>query len=117
MGSSLEASQHFIRLFQRKPRIELEPRTPSDTFPELNQLAFDHVRFSYPTRPTINVLKNLNLKLKTGQSIALVGEYMYLLCIGLLHIHKDIIAIERVSIQLTMRNMREAIEIRRQRQV
>ncbi|KYO26787.1 ATP-binding cassette sub-family B member 5 isoform X2 [Alligator mississippiensis] len=37
-------------------------------------LEFDNVRFSYPSRPDIQILKGLNLKIGAGQTVALVGS-------------------------------------------
>ncbi|XP_063309202.1 LOW QUALITY PROTEIN: ATP-binding cassette sub-family B member 5 [Pelobates fuscus] len=35
---------------------------------------FKNVHFSYPSRPDVQVLKGLNLKVKSGQTVALVGQ-------------------------------------------
>jgi len=35
---------------------------------------YDNIKFSYPTRPQVQVLKDLNLKIKKGQTVALVGH-------------------------------------------
>lgn len=35
---------------------------------------FKNVTFAYPTKPDVKVLKNFNLKIKKGESIALVGS-------------------------------------------
>ncbi|XP_019364084.1 PREDICTED: ATP-binding cassette sub-family B member 5 [Gavialis gangeticus] len=37
-------------------------------------LEFDNVRFSYPSRPDIQILKGLSLKIGAGQTVALVGS-------------------------------------------
>ncbi|CAG0888376.1 unnamed protein product [Darwinula stevensoni] len=37
-------------------------------------IAFKNATFAYPTRRDINVLKNLNLEIKPGQTVALVGS-------------------------------------------
>lgn len=36
-------------------------------------LKLSHVRFSYPARPELEILKGINLSLKKGESVALVG--------------------------------------------
>jgi ATP-binding cassette subfamily B (MDR/TAP) protein 1 len=36
-------------------------------------LRFENVHFRYPTRPGVRVLRNLNLDVKPGQFVALVG--------------------------------------------
>lgn len=35
---------------------------------------FKNVHFSYPSRPTVEVLKGLSLSLEAGYTVALVGE-------------------------------------------
>jgi ATP-binding cassette subfamily B protein len=37
-------------------------------------LHFSHVDFAYPTRKDIQVLKNVNLHIESGQKIALAGS-------------------------------------------
>ncbi|XP_056375087.1 ATP-dependent translocase ABCB1-like isoform X3 [Hyla sarda] len=37
-------------------------------------IEFQNVKFTYPSRPDIQVLKGLNLKINSGQSVALVGS-------------------------------------------
>jgi ATP-binding cassette subfamily B (MDR/TAP) protein 1 len=57
-----------------------------DRVPEINKQAsgfvpselkgcihFSHVKFNYPTRPDIPILKDLELKIKPGQTVAFVG--------------------------------------------
>lgn len=37
------------------------------------EIEFEHVKFSYPSRPDSIVLKDFNLKVKAGKTVALVG--------------------------------------------
>ncbi|XP_063777828.1 ATP-binding cassette sub-family B member 5-like isoform X2 [Pseudophryne corroboree] len=37
-------------------------------------IAFQNVHFCYPSRPKVQVLKGFNLKVKSGQTVALVGQ-------------------------------------------
>ena len=39
------------------------------------EIEFKNVSFNYPARPEINVLNSLNLNIKSGSTIALVGNY------------------------------------------
>ena len=36
-------------------------------------MSMDSVSFNYPTRPDVNVLQDLSISVKPGQTIALVG--------------------------------------------
>ena len=38
------------------------------------RVEFDHVRFSYPTRPDVEVLQDVSLKVNPGEVVALVGS-------------------------------------------
>jgi len=44
------------------------------TLREVGDIIFDKVHFSYPTRPDIQVLKEVSLHIRSGQKIALVGH-------------------------------------------
>lgn len=37
-------------------------------------VCFDDVRFNYPSRPDVPILHGLNLKVKKGETLALVGS-------------------------------------------
>lgn len=37
------------------------------------EIIFNNVSFSYPTKVDVKILKNLNMSIKKGQTIALVG--------------------------------------------
>jgi ABC-type multidrug transport system fused ATPase/permease subunit len=51
---------------------------PGTMIPELkyengNIIEFVNASFCYPSKPTVHVLKNVNLKIKHGESVAIVG--------------------------------------------
>lgn len=37
------------------------------------EIVFKNVTFAYPTRPQQTILKNFNLKVSSGQTVAIVG--------------------------------------------
>ncbi|MDJ1503970.1 ABC transporter ATP-binding protein [Xanthocytophaga agilis] len=45
-----------------------------ETLKQVGDIAFSNVHFSYPTRPDIEVLKGINIQIRNGQKIALVGH-------------------------------------------
>ena len=66
------AAERLFELLNVKSKIELVENTLSQQVSSL-QLSFNDVTFYYPSRPQTAALKNLNLTIKEGQSLALVG--------------------------------------------
>ncbi|RBA09381.1 ATP-binding cassette, subfamily B (MDR/TAP), member 1 [Fusarium proliferatum] len=73
MGKAHHAAGELKKLFDRKPVVD----TWSDTGEHLHHvegiIEFRDVHFRYPTRPEQPVLRGLNLIVRPGQYIALVG--------------------------------------------
>eukprot|EP00742_Colponemidia_sp_Colp-10_P014159 GILJ01016049.1.p1 GENE.GILJ01016049.1~~GILJ01016049.1.p1 ORF type:complete len:682 (+),score=96.30 GILJ01016049.1:47-2047(+) len=68
---SLGSSQRFFELLERKPRIPVEGGLIPDYCE--GKLEFVDVRFSYPTRPDMEILKGINLRINPDEILALVG--------------------------------------------
>ncbi|XP_069068459.1 ATP-dependent translocase ABCB1-like [Pleurodeles waltl] len=68
------AVQRIAKLLDRKPQIDSysEKGKVLDTFD--GDVEFKHARFVYPTRPKVKVLQGLNIQVKKGQTLALVGS-------------------------------------------
>lgn len=73
MGKAKNAAQQLKTLFDRKPSID--SWSPGGLpFKEVEgTIEFRDVHFRYPTRPDQPVLRGLNLTVKPGQYVALVG--------------------------------------------
>ena len=84
------ASERILEILDEKSEIEVEaPPTPkgkafnsdfNSPFRERETnsrasgaIAYRNVAFSYPSRPDMEVLRNINLEVKTGEKIGLVG--------------------------------------------
>ena len=84
------ASERILEILDEKSEIEVEaPPTPkgkafnsdfNSPFGEREAnsrasgaIAYQNVAFSYPSRPDMEVLRNINLEVKTGEKIGLVG--------------------------------------------
>ncbi|NXJ75962.1 MDR1 protein, partial [Trogon melanurus] len=73
-GKAKMSAQRIFQLLDRKP--------PTDTYSEEGEklskfdgnIEFRNVHFVYPTRPEVQVLQGLNLKVNKGQTLALVGS-------------------------------------------
>ncbi|KAG8917768.1 GTPase-activating protein, partial [Tulasnella sp. 417] len=69
------AMDSAVRLLDRVPEIDAESPEGARIDPKVvqGQIRFEDVHFRYPTRPTVRVLRNLNLVVEPGTYVALVG--------------------------------------------
>jgi ATP-binding cassette subfamily B (MDR/TAP) protein 1 len=73
MGKAKQAAQELKVLFDRKPAIDFWSQDGQPLTSVEGTVEFRDVHFRYPTRPEQPVLRGLNLSVKPGQYIALVG--------------------------------------------
>jgi ABC-type bacteriocin/lantibiotic exporter with double-glycine peptidase domain len=73
MSSAHGAASDIITLLDSTPEIDAEStegRTPEDV---RGHIRLEDIHFRYPTRPGVRVLRSLNIEVKPGTYIALVG--------------------------------------------
>jgi len=69
-----EAASEIYNIIETKPHI-LEDDSKGHNPKELHgEIEFRNVHFSYPSRPKIQILKGLQLKIPKGKKVAFVGE-------------------------------------------
>nr|XP_044991577.1 ATP-binding cassette sub-family B member 5 [Jaculus jaculus] len=68
-----EAAFSIFQIIDRKPSIDNFSTTGYKPECVKGTIEFKNVSFSYPSRPAMKVLKGLNLKVKSGETVALVG--------------------------------------------
>ena len=73
MGKAKQAAQELKTLFDRKPAIDTWSQDGETVDHIEGTIEFRDVHFRYPTRPEQPVLRGLNLTVKPGQYVALVG--------------------------------------------
>ncbi|CAF1495581.1 unnamed protein product, partial [Adineta steineri] len=73
IGASFAAAHAFFDLFDRIPTIDNESNKGQELNNFSGETEFNQVKFIYPSRPTVLVLNKLQLSIKSGQRIALVG--------------------------------------------
>lgn len=73
MGKAKHAAQELKNLFDIKPTIDTWSSDGASLESVEGTVEFRDVHFRYPTRPEQPVLRGLNLTVKPGQYIALVG--------------------------------------------
>ncbi|EMD33179.1 hypothetical protein CERSUDRAFT_118237 [Gelatoporia subvermispora B] len=65
-----------VRIFEL---LDRQPAIPSESGAEVDPsrrgpVRFENVSFEYPSRKGVEILKNLNLEVKVGESVAIVGK-------------------------------------------
>ncbi|CAF4050390.1 unnamed protein product, partial [Adineta steineri] len=73
IGASFAAAHAFFDLFDRIPTIDNGSNKGQELTNFSGEIEFNQVKFVYPSRPTALVLNKLQLSIKSGQRIALVG--------------------------------------------
>lgn len=75
ISSASSAGSDIIRLLDSVPEIDADSKTGQilDSKTTKGHVQLENVRFQYPTRPTVPVLRNLTLEAKPGSYIAVVG--------------------------------------------
>ncbi|KAG8924894.1 GTPase-activating protein, partial [Tulasnella sp. 408] len=75
IASARVSMESVIKLLDRVPDIDAESPEGTKVDPKSvqGQIRFEDVRFSYPTRPGVEVLRKLNLIVEPGTYVALVG--------------------------------------------
>lgn len=73
MSHAKNAAAALKRLYDRKPTIDPWSEDGEHVTEVEGNIEFRDVHFRYPTRPDVPVLRGLNLTVKAGQYVALVG--------------------------------------------
>lgn len=73
--SALGVCEHIFEIFDEPVKIMSGNKKPSlKKLKEEVIVEFRDATFSYPTKETVNVLENFNLKIYKGESLAIVGS-------------------------------------------
>jgi ATP-binding cassette subfamily B protein len=67
------ATERLVEILNVKPAITAPTDPVALSSPPRGEVAFDHVRFAYPTRPETFVLDGVSLRVRTGEKVAIVG--------------------------------------------
>ncbi|KAK5862309.1 hypothetical protein PBY51_017719 [Eleginops maclovinus] len=68
------SAAHLLSLMDRKPAIDNLSQAGESPVKFDGNVQFDGVMFNYPSRPDVPILQGLNLKVKKGETLALVGS-------------------------------------------
>ncbi len=67
------AAERLFEIMNVKPQIQSPERPVALPEPARGEIAFDSVRFAYPTRPETPVLDGVSLRVRPGEKVAIVG--------------------------------------------
>lgn len=104
-NKALLAAARVFKLLDRKPKIDANDATGLRINDIQGNITFSQAGFHYPTRKEVRVLRELNLAVQAGQTIALVGPSGCgkSTCIQLLQrfydLHKGVLTVEGQNIQ------------------
>ncbi|XP_075072541.1 ATP-dependent translocase ABCB1-like [Mixophyes fleayi] len=73
-GKATISAQRIMKLLDRKPAIDSYSEDGEKLSAFEGNLEFQDIKFVYPTRPKVQVLQGLGVKVSKGQTLALVGS-------------------------------------------
>jgi ATP-binding cassette subfamily B protein len=73
VSAAAGASERLFELLRLKPAIVAPAHPKAMPSPPRGDIAFDNVRFAYPTRPEVFVLDGVSFAVRAGEKIAVVG--------------------------------------------
>ncbi|KAE8288797.1 Multidrug resistance protein 1 [Larimichthys crocea] len=68
------SASHIMMLINREPSIDNLSHEGEIPDKSDGDLRFDNVKFNYPSRPDVPILQGLNLSVRKGETLALVGS-------------------------------------------
>merc|ERR1719397_1208041 len=74
LNTAFAAAEKIFEVLDRRPRIDAGPATGLRLDQVRGNAAVEDGVFSYPTRPEVPILRKLNLSIRPGQRVALVGQ-------------------------------------------
>ncbi|XP_030388573.1 multidrug resistance protein homolog 49 isoform X2 [Scaptodrosophila lebanonensis] len=73
VNEGIMSAGRLMKLFERKSTVHNPADKPYNTAESEGDITYEHVEFEYPTRKGTTILRNLNLTIKKGTTVALVG--------------------------------------------
>ncbi|KAJ8664037.1 hypothetical protein O0I10_000315 [Lichtheimia ornata] len=73
VSTACGAAYKIYSTIDRVPEIDIDNEGGIKPEKVTGEIEFKNVQFKYPTRPDVTILKNLNIKIKPGMTVAFVG--------------------------------------------
>ena len=91
---AIGAGTRVFEVLDRSPLIPLQ--TGIELSPDRRGvIEFEHVHFEYPTRKDVRILKDFNLQVKVGETVAIV----YVASVHTVALYSPYIQVERVAVE------------------
>ncbi|ODS84068.1 MAG: multidrug ABC transporter ATP-binding protein [Cytophagaceae bacterium SCN 52-12] len=74
INRTIGASERVLEILEEEPELDLNAGRAQSYQPVTGSIVYDNVRFSYPSRKDVEVLKGINMTVRPGERIALVGH-------------------------------------------
>ena len=74
LASAIGATERVQSILSTKGEVNLDDALKDNSISLSGDIEYRNVHFSYPTRVEMEILKGINLKIKEGQKVALVGQ-------------------------------------------
>ena len=71
---AIGATERVREILETEGEMDLTGHPKIEVVPVQGHIQFENVHFRYPTRPDLPVLKGIDLDIKAGQKVALVGQ-------------------------------------------
>jgi ATP-binding cassette, subfamily B, bacterial len=72
--SAIGATERILEILETESELPMQKSNIKTQLNIKGDVKFENIAFSYPSRPDMQVLKGINIDIKAGQKIALVGQ-------------------------------------------
>ena len=74
LSGAIGATERIQEILEKDQEVDLKSIDHSKTLKIEGKVKFENIRFSYPSRPDVEVLHDINFTIEAGKRIALVGS-------------------------------------------
>ncbi len=72
LQKTIGSSDRILEILQDPSEIDIHAEQDNQAI-DFGQISIEDIRFSYPSRPTVEILKGISIDIEPGQKIAIVG--------------------------------------------